>query len=134
MDPRLDLYEQLSILGEAQAVPLLAVKTLGVEKIAWKYQEAHTGQVIGWQLLGDNLLMQTLPMQHLYKAFFCGWGLGEDTESTIDGVNGNGFVDQSNGPFVVKFHDDGVKPDETGEEITDDIGFVIDYDLQINIL
>ena len=72
----------------------------------------------------------TLTMQHLYKDYFCGWGLSEDTESTIDGVNGNGFVDQSNGPFVVRFHDDGVKPDEIGGEITDDIGFVIDYDLQ----
>ena len=53
-----------------------------------------------------------------------------DTDSTMDGVNGNGVVDFSNGPFIVRFHADSVKPEDVSGKITDNIGFVIDYAVQ----
>ena len=39
-------------------------------------------------------------------------------------------MDLTNGPFIVRFHADGVRPEDIGGEITDDIGFVINYAVQ----
>ena len=81
--------------------------------------------IAGGQLADGDLTDATS-----YKAFFCGQGLGEDTDTTADGVNGDGVVDFSNGPFIVRFHADSVKPEETDGKITDDVGFVFDYAVQ----
>ena len=81
-------------------------------------------------IAGGQLADADLADASSYKAFFCGQGLGEDTNSTANGVNGDGVLDFSNGPFIVRFHADSVKPEETAGKITDDIGFVIDYAVQ----
>ena len=81
-------------------------------------------------IAGGQLADADLADASSYKAFFCGQGLGEDTNSTANGVNGDGVLDFSNGPFIVRFHADSVKPEETAGKITDDVGFVIDYAVQ----
>ena len=81
-------------------------------------------------IAGGQLADGDLRESSSYKSYYCGRGLGVDTDSTVDGVNGNGVVDLSNGPFILNFHADSNKPKEFNGLIEDDVGFVIDYAVQ----
>ncbi|XP_023338043.1 uncharacterized protein LOC111708786 [Eurytemora carolleeae] len=64
-----------------------------------------------------------------YRSFYCGQGLGVDTNSTQPGVNGKGVRDFSGGPFQLWFHADGKTP-LTDTTVADDTGFLISYAVQ----
>ena len=81
-------------------------------------------------IAGGQLADADLTAASSYKAFFCGRGLGVDTNYTTDGVDGKGVVDFSSGPFIIKFHADGIKPQPVDDAITDDVGFVVEYAVQ----
>ena len=64
-----------------------------------------------------------------YRSYYCGQGLGVDTNSTQPGVNGKGVRDFSGGPFQLTFHADGNTP-VTDPTAADDTGFTIAYAVQ----
>ena len=49
-------------------------------------------------IAGGQLADADLADASSYKAFFCGQGLGEDTNSTANGVNGDEFLEQTKMP------------------------------------
>jgi len=69
-----------------------------------------------------------------YKAYYCGQGLGIDTDTLAENgiVEGDGVRDYSDGPFILHFHTNSNNADtaSTGTTQVNNLGFVIDYHVQ----
>jgi len=70
-----------------------------------------------------------------YKAYYCGMGLGIDTDESSNNIfTGDGVRDYSDGPFILHFHTNSNNENTATLPSTDpqinNLGFVIDYHVQ----